>query len=701
MCLVLALLVPLPAVAAPQGAPPEQAGKPRVTEQEVGGRIVVTGDTVVVVGDPDLPPSGASVAGKLETPLIETPHSVSVTERRTLDDRAATNISNAHDYTVGVMPADERGPAFARGFPVSFYDLRRDGLRTYAWSVREPVAIERVQYLRGPASILYGDGSPGALVNMVLKKPLPVQRVELSASGGGLGFGRVTGDVTGPVGDSRQVRYRFIGAAEWLENGFDNDERRLSFLPAMSFDVGRGATLSVDGELYHQRGRNYRHTVPVTADTQHGDFSSIPWDVSVASPDGGWSGWNVSPGARLDWQLRPGTSLHSALRYTRIGGRLDAEALLALAADGRTLNRYHYVEQSDWHEWQSDTFAATTATTGLLEHRIVAGMEAGLSKADSLIGIGAAPSIDMYAPAYTSAPSRPPLRPSRYDVLRLGVYAQDQLRLHRTVIVVPGLRWSRVDVEDRVTRSELTSPEQRSEDMKLSPTLGVVVLPRSWLSMYGSASRGFEPPAPGQYLEDGRALSLADTTSLEAGLKVAAFDGRMTASGAVFGIRRTNIPEADARGFYRQIGEGRSRGVELELAGRVANGLFLQMAYAWTGTEIARGLSGEGHDLPNAPRHNASVWARYRGTTGRWAGLMVSAGAVHVSDRFIAANNVVVAPAYTRLDLSSTYELPNRRARLGLAVPNATNRRYVTSGAGQILWAGPPRQVVVQMTTWF
>ena len=300
---------------------------------------MISGETVLVTADPDRPPRDASIATKTDTPLRETPRSISITERQTLDDRQAIRIADAHDYTAGVITADERGPAYARGFRVDFYDLRRDGLRTYAWSVREPVGIDRVQYLRGPAALLYGDGSPGALVNLVLRKPLPVQRSEVTASAGGLGFGRVTGDVTGPVGSARGVRYRLIGAGEWFDNGYGNDERRLSFLPMLSIDLGRKATLNVDGELYHQRGRAYRHAVPVTPDTQHGDFSRIPWDLNTVSPDSGWSGWNASPGARLDVQFSPATSLHTAVRYTRIGGDLDLDGIAGLGADGRTATR--------------------------------------------------------------------------------------------------------------------------------------------------------------------------------------------------------------------------------------------------------------------------------------------------------------------------------------------------------------------------
>src|SRR5262245_11274211 len=126
-----------------QTSPPAAAQPPPPTPtQEAGGRLVVSGETVIVRGDADKPAADSSVATKIETPLLETPRSVSIVDRRTLDDLAAVNITQAHDYAVGITPQDERGPAFARGFPVDFYDLRRDGLRTYSWSVREPVRSE-------------------------------------------------------------------------------------------------------------------------------------------------------------------------------------------------------------------------------------------------------------------------------------------------------------------------------------------------------------------------------------------------------------------------------------------------------------------------------------------------------------------------------------------------------------------------------
>jgi iron complex outermembrane receptor protein len=670
--------------------------------QEVGGRLVVSGETVEVAGNLDLPPKDASVASKIDVPLIETPRSVTIVDRRTLDDMSAINISQAHDQTPGFTPLDERGPASARGFPVDFYDLRRDGLRTYSWSVREPVALDRIQYLRGPAAVLYGDGSPGGLVNLVLKKPLPVRRTEVGAEAGALGFGRVTGDATGPLNANRSIRFRVTGAAEWLDNGFDNRERRLTFLPALAIDLSSTATLSLDTELYHQRGRNYRHVVPATAATQDGDFSALPWDLSMASPDDRWSGWNVAPGIRLDVDLGR-SSLHVAGRYTRIEGDLDGQAVFGVSPDGGSALRFDYREISTWNEYQSDAFVTTAFKTGRIEHRLVAGLETGLSTADTLIGIGPAAPLDFDDPVYGPQPATPALSPTKYDVTRVGLYLTDQMRISKALTVVPGLRWSRLQVDDHVQRPPaLAPPESESQQALASPSIGVVVLPKPWFSIYSTYARGFEPPAPAQYLEDGSAPALSENESVEGGLKTDLLGTRLSVNGALFRIRRTNVSEADVRGFYRQIGEGTSHGVEAEIVGQLAPGLTARGGYAWTDTSITRDVGGfVGRDLPNAPEHKANFWLRYRVPPGVARGLMVAGGIVHVSDRFTGRDNVIIAPRYTRFDATASCDLVAPGLKLGFVAQNLTNLRYVTSGNGGVLFAGPPRRIAVQLTSSF
>ena len=104
-------------------------------DAEAGGRLVISSETIDVVADPDEPPRRSSVATKTDTALLETPRSVSIVDRASLDDMSAINLTQAHDYTLGITPEDERGPGFSRGFRLGFYDLRRDGLRIYTWSV--------------------------------------------------------------------------------------------------------------------------------------------------------------------------------------------------------------------------------------------------------------------------------------------------------------------------------------------------------------------------------------------------------------------------------------------------------------------------------------------------------------------------------------------------------------------------------------
>lgn len=449
----------------------DEAKPPRV--EEIGGRLVVSGGTIVVAADSDGLVSNSSLATKAETPLVETPRSVTVLDRRTLDELQAINLTQAHDYTLGFSSEDERGPGFDRGFRVGFYDLRRDGLRTYAWSVREPAALDRIQYLRGPAAVLYGDGSPGGLVNLVLKKPLPLSQRTFSLGAGELGYRRATADLTGPLSSGRGVRYRLVAAAEGLESGFDNGESRVSVLPMLSFDLGRAVTLHLDGEYYDQRGRGYRHTVPATTETQRGDFSALPWDLNMASPDDTWRGWNASGGLRLDARLSERAALHVAGRYTKIDGDLDFQALAALATDGRTAQRFSYREKSVWHESQSDAFVTLRATTGAVSHHVVTGIEAGLSTVDSEIGLGAAPSLDIYAPVYGPKPAEPQLTPTGNDLVRVGIYVQDQLAVGRFRLV-PALRWSRLSLEDRAASAAASG--SASHDSAVTPSLGLLFL---------------------------------------------------------------------------------------------------------------------------------------------------------------------------------------------------------------------------------
>lgn len=146
--------------------------------------------------------------------------------------------------------------------------------------------------------------------------------------------------------------------------------------------------------------------------------------------------------------------------------------------------------------------------------------------------------------------------------------------------------------------------------------------------------------------------------------------------------------------------EGESHGLEFEVRRVVAPGLTARAGYAWTRTEITQdALGGAGRELPNAPRHKASAWLRYRFPSNASRAAMVAAGVVHVSDRFTNRDNVVVAPGYTRVDATASWELAGPRLTLGIVAENLANIRYVRSGAGGVFFAGPPRRLALQLTS--
>jgi iron complex outermembrane receptor protein len=341
--------------------------------------------------------------------------------------------------------------------------------------------------------------------------------------------------------------------------------------------------------------------------------------------------------------------------------------------------------------------------TGPIEHRLVTGLEAGVSTTDSQIGVVPATPLDLNNPAYDATPPVPALLPVRYEVTRVGVYAVDQMRLSKRVTLVPGLRWSWLQVHDKVAASTPGNGAQaNSSEALVSPNIGLVFLARPWLSIYSTYTQGFEPPAPGQYLEDGRAPALSRNSSFEGGVKADLVAQRVSVTAAGFGIQRTNVPEADPRGFTRQIGEARSRGIEVETVGRLVAGLSVRGGYAWTITEITQDSGGVvGRDLPNAPRHKAELWMRYRFARDASRGLMIAAGLVHVSNRFSARDNVIVVPYYTRYDASASYPLAGSRLGVGVVAQNLTNLRYVTSGSGAGYFAGPSRRLAIQVTSAF
>ncbi|MEM6703025.1 MAG: TonB-dependent receptor [Acidobacteriota bacterium] len=643
---------------------------------EAGGRIVVSDEVSVTDTVGGYQTESTSVATKTFTPLLQIPLNVTVAERDQLDDMQAINISKSHDYAAGFMAVGYSGLAMARGFSVSWYDHRRDGLRIFSWSIREPVSLEKIQYLRGPAGVLYGDGSPGGLVNLVQKKPLPVSQYELGIEGGNLGYRRAIGDATGSLSQNGKLLYRVVGAWEQIDNDNNNDEQRYSILPSFSYRIGNRTTLTVDGEYYDEQGRGSGQNFPVHPDLIAGNFDALPFDVNFANPDDRWSNWNSSVGARADAVLGSNGSLHSALRYTKIIGENDYHAPFGgFLPDNRNLIRFFIQGATDWREYQSDTFGTLNIEGDKTIHRLVGGFEIGRSTTNGDNGFGPAGILDIFNPVYGERPESTPFSvQSNFETRRVGVYAQDQFSIGDKWHFMGSVRWSEVENNNRIAQDVNTEDD-------VTPRVGVVYQPSSNYSVYASYTNGFEPAGAGIFLEDGSPADPTNSDSYEIGFKANFLNSRLTLNSALYQIERTNIPQfVQETNAYVQIGGAESEGFEIDLVGRLTRALQIRAGLALNETEITDDVRGfEGFDLINTPDENVSLWLNYTLPSGALQGLSFKGGAVYVSERFADDGNTLVIPDYTRYDLGVDYETA-RNMVIDLSVENLTDERFFQSG---------------------
>jgi iron complex outermembrane recepter protein len=689
----LALLAVAPLCSAAETPPDEAPASDRAAtaDVEAGGRIIVTGAQEA----PDYRAYSTSVATKLDTPLLEVPQSVTVQDRRFLKDIGATSTIDAYDYVVGISAqgSTNAGPGYARGFDIGWYDIRRDGLRTFAWSVREPFLLEKTQYLRGPSSVLYGDGSPGALLNQVLKKPLPQARYEAGVQLGSFGYQRVEADATGPLNDDGSVLYRLIGVGEEADLRYDNDERRVTLMPTVAWDAGPRTTITADCELYYETQRGFGGTALPFAS---GEAEETNLDFNPAEPGDRWWNANVSPGLRVDHQFSEAWALHAAGRVTWIAARYGIHTTDSLAADQTTIERSVVNGQYDWYEYLADSFVTGNIGQGAVRQRVVAGGEFGLSTSKGFWNSAAAPGIDLRHPAYGNGAVTPPgLSPdsTSSEILRLGLYVLDEVRLGDRFSVVPGLRWS-------FTRNTDEAADLVQTDRDISPRLGVVFKADPSWSLYASYVNSFQPPWPGSVDASGSAIDPVVTDAYEVGTKADLLDDTLTTTLAAYYMVRRNVATW-AGGYYDQTGEAVSQGVEWELDGTLRPGWTLTVGYAWNQTEITDdAVNGrEGLELTNAPQHQGSVWTKYVVQRGAAAGWGAGLGAVYEGTKWVDQDNTLKLESWWRFDTGIYYENAASGWEGSLVMRNVLDEDYIQSAWGDAgATPGEARNVTLSVT---
>lgn len=639
----------------------------------------------------------SATATRTDTALRDTPQSIAVVPRDVIEDQHAVSLDDVVRNVSGVRPAGSSGNRgetyFLRGFRTQSYAI--DGVMLnpamgFPNGFRDLANVERVEVLRGPASVLYGIGDPGGLINIVTRRPqfTPAGSVNLDA--GSYGYQRGEIDVTGGLGEGTGLAARLTGAL-MRDDGFRDVMRRSerTFLaPSVLWQPTDRTRVTIGASYLDQitpfdRGLVAQGTgVIVRRDRYYGE---------------GWSR-NHATSTDLNWRIEHDATdwltLRQVTHFDWMTARRFSADPVALAADGRTLTR-RATDQDD-NAQGVDLLADATARfrTGIVQHAITAGVEYLHGKRSLELFQGNLASIDILSPRYGAQPTRFALRTVRNDVIDMtSGFAQYQLDIGGRLILLGGLRYD--NFHQRTVNNNAAS--SASGDA-VSPRVGALF--RAWdnVAFFAGWSRSFVPQLGASFA--GTAFDPETGEQYEAGVRLDLVPERLSATLAVFDIRRQNVLVSDPvnSGFSIQTGEQRSRGVELDVTGEILPGWRIFAGAAYTDAVVTEDSSvPSGRRLPGVPLWSGNLWSTYEFQEGRLQGLMLGGGVFLVSGRAGDLANSFRVGGYARVDLTASYPV-TEHARIALSVRNLTDARYIETPVSRTEnYPGGPRTVLASL----
>jgi iron complex outermembrane receptor protein len=707
-------LAPLAAVAQAAPAVATPASAPAATERTLPTvRATARTERESATG----PVSGyaarrSATTTKTDTPLNEVPQSISVIGAEQLRDQASPNLQEALRYTPGVRTetygVDNRGDWFSlRGG--SNGSTLIDGLRrptTGYWGIvrNEPYAFERIEVLRGPASVIAGQNGPGGVVNLVSKRPQAERAGEIGVQFGNYNHKQVHADLTGPMNAEGTLLYRLVALVKRSDTQVDHafDERDL-FAPSLTWRPDAATSLTLFAEYQRDESGNLNAFFPAAGTLLPAPNGPIPMDTFIGEPD-----WDTYGGDRLrfGWQferrLGDAWTLRHSLRNDRTDGKMRtiyaawwlgfADATGAADPNGTYLNRVFYAADDKDRVTNADLLVEGKLRTGPVAHTLLLGGDGLHSRASQrYYGDFDVTPLDVYNPVYGTLPlpALPDTPAVVSKVRRLGVLVQDQMKIVDRWVIVAGLR------RDKARTSVDGGSAQ--EDEATSRNLGVVWLADGGWSPYLSYSESFDPisgtDAAGNLFMPSRGKQV------EAGVKWQPARSRMAASAALYQLRETHRLTADPDnvGFSIQRGEVTVKGLELELTGRLAS-WDLSAQYSYTDAQITRTSASDvrylGQQLEAIPKHSAGLWAvhRFAGVPGLRAGF----GVRHVGESSDGVGGLDV-PAVELFDAMVSFDTADWR--FALNANNLTDEKYVASCLERgDCWFGQRRRLVASAT---
>ncbi|HWU03800.1 MAG TPA: TonB-dependent siderophore receptor, partial [Novosphingobium sp.] len=687
--LAWALAVPAHAAAAPSAAAADAADA----------------DTIVVRGElAETPPSSGT---KSTLPLAETPQSISTIDAADIARLGLANLNQGLRYVAGVTPETRGANAEIydqfklRGFDATIYldGLKQFGSATgYATPQVDVSRLDRIEVVKGPASALYGQSTPGGLVAMTSKLPLDQAFYgSASATYGTYNLYRFDADVGGKLTDAVGVRlYGSVNGAD-TQQTFGARERQ-TISGAVTVKLGDATRLTLLGAYSHDPKNGNYGGAPSIGTLYYSPNGRIPTSFADGEPGDYFRREQAAGTYILTHDFGGGWTGRAAGRFQHITTDLGAIYSTGVATNTAqtTFGRASYATNEKVDSWTYDNQIAGSLRTGPVTHHLMFGLDRQVAHSWEVAAFGSANDIDAYNPVYgTQAVPQSPYditsTPSQYATRQrqTGIYAQDEISWGGLRLLLSGRHdWSHT--YSLTVGSDATS----QDDAKFTGRVGLLYKTRLGIAPYASYATSFEPQTGLVQKADGTIANASPSMGkqVELGVKYQPNGSHMLITAAWFHIEQSNVLTAvPGTSYSTQTGKVRSEGFEIEANVPLPHGFALRGAYghqkvrtiadAETPSNIGLGVIGvgDGNLSANLDWHAPQ-------SSGVLKGLMLGAGLRHVEHVYAGVDNGVqtYTPAYTLVDALMRYDLSAANPRLkGLELSvNATNlfdKQYLTS----------------------
>lgn len=664
--------------------------------------------------------------GKGRQELRDVPQSVTVVTEKLILDRHLDTMKDTLKNTGGVaFQAAEGGEEDIRlrGFSLQASgDVFIDGMRDPAFYERDSFNWDRLELLRGSASMLFGRGSTGGAANQVSKQPQLVNRNQVDVTMGSHAYLRGVADFNVVTGEDAALRV--VGMSNMADNDGSGNKIDKEGLAA-SYAWGIGTANEFQVGLYHLKNRN-------------GINYGLPWlDSGVAGANHLWTtdpsndygaasdrshggvdylalshvhrfqgGGELRTQARISEYERDLRA--SAIRFANATLQPDGKAVTnSTFSDATVLTRGNNVKIQDMRtKYVQSDYSGKVHALGM-KHELQSGVDAAhesfnnygavaLTKKTTTVGTpGDGATVDESTRVIT--------KNREFTAQGMGVYAQDLVQVAPMWKLLAGLRWDKFQ-GDYLAKTASGNPTQtvngqvvpnpcyvpansrlKRDDSLWSKRAGLLFQPTPYSSYHLSYATSFNTSGDAYQYDPGTSKTAPESSrNIELGAKLDSADGQATMRVAAFHSTKYNERNRDADTVsgcnYVLSGERHAAGVELDLTGRLTPAWEVYGSLAWIpvakvdSSSGAAGTEALGSRPGLTPKYSGTIWTTYQAT----AKLRVGGGVnVRAADAPVglAATSTLKAPAFATVDLMSEYQL-NADLAFKLNVTNVADKHY-------------------------